>query len=391
MKKSMSRLVALVLALMLVLSASAMATERASDPFRVPGAKQRPEQTEAPVQDEQAPAEEQAPADEQTPAEEQAPAEAQPQPEAQPQVSEDKKQVDLQDGELNLRAGASSDAEIIGKLRSGELVTVLVTEGEWTKVRLANGTEGYVASRYLAELKLAESKPVEPEQPEAPAEPVQPEAPAGPEASAEPEQPEAPAEPEATEEPEQPEAPAEPEVADSKDPDPEPEQQEAPEASAEVEQPTVVAPDDVDVRLDADGMSEIIETIPEGVEIKVLEIIGDWVKVEIDGKIGYIYIDDLPELLPPQPEEQPEVDPENLPPVEVTIFSSRRSVMAPGEVVLLSSKIKNLEYYSEYMLQWQVDKGAGFEDVPGATGDEHTFEASVETLGYDWKLLVYYR
>jgi len=90
------------------------------------------------------------------------------------------------------------------------------------------------------------------------------------------------------------------------------------------------------------------------------------------------------------PEEEPETEKEELPPIKVTIFSSRRSVMSPGETVYLTSKIENVEYY-ETKLQWSVDKGNGYEVIDGANGDSYSFEASIETLAYDWMLTVYYR
>ena len=74
----------------------------------------------------------------------------------------------------------------------------------------------------------------------------------------------------------------------------------------------------------------------------------------------------------------------------MTIFSSRSSVMAMGETVYLTSKLEGFDGY-ETMLQWQCDKGNGFEDVPGANADTYSFSASIETLGYDWRLAVYYR
>ena len=76
--------------------------------------------------------------------------------------------------------------------------------------------------------------------------------------------------------------------------------------------------------------------------------------------------------------------------VKVTIFSSRRSVMEPGETVYLTSKIEGFDGY-ETMYQWQCDKGNGFEDIAGANDATYAFGADVDTLSYDWKLLVYYR
>ena len=148
---------------------------------------------------------------------------------------------------------------------------------------------------------------------------------------------------------------------------------------------------DADVRLEANGLSEIFITLTEGTELVVLAVEGDWIKVDIDGQIGYIYKDSVQGLVTEQP-ELPEDGEEAAEPEEemkVTIFSSRRTVMAPGEIIYLTCKLEGLDDY-KLSFQWQYDRGNGFEDIPGATEDTYAFEASMETLNYDWSLLVYY-
>ena len=51
--------------------------------------------------------------------------------------------------EITLRRGASIEYKIIAMLRSDEEVEALEDLGDWTKVRLKSGKEGYVLSRYL--------------------------------------------------------------------------------------------------------------------------------------------------------------------------------------------------------------------------------------------------
>ena len=94
----------------------------------------------------------------------------------------------------------------------------------------------------------------------------------------------------------------------------------------------------------------------------------------------------------PEPTPAPSTAPDEtpVPNFKVTIFSSRRSVMAPGETVTLTCKLEGFEGY-ETLLQWECDKGNGYENVEGANGDSYSFEASVETLSYGWRLTVYYR
>lgn len=50
---------------------------------------------------------------------------------------------------LNMRADASTEAEIVTVLENGTMVEVISEEGEWTKIAY-NGLEGYVMSAYLA-------------------------------------------------------------------------------------------------------------------------------------------------------------------------------------------------------------------------------------------------
>ncbi len=53
-------------------------------------------------------------------------------------------------GALNLRKEPSLSAEVIKQYPNGTWMTVLSTEGEWSKVRV-EGREGYVMSKYLSE------------------------------------------------------------------------------------------------------------------------------------------------------------------------------------------------------------------------------------------------
>ncbi len=174
---------------------------------------------------------------------------------------------------------------------------------------------------------------------------------------------------------------------------PAPTNEPAPTETPAAEQPARITVNaDTDIRLESNGMSMIIHTIPAGTAVTVLGIEGDWAKVEADGVIGYIYKDSINgwEQLKPKTDEDEAPKGEDECPIKVTIFTSRRAVMEPGETVNLTSKIEGSEGY-ETMLQWQWDKGNGFEDVPGANEDHYSFEASIETLSYSWRLVVYYR
>lgn len=132
---------------------------------------------------------------------------------------------------------------------------------------------------------------------------------------------------------------------------------------------------DTDIRLAPNGLSEILITAPVNAQLNVYAYEGYWAKVSYNtgssGMIhGYVYC-------------RP-VDVEQM---AVEIFSSRRSVMSPGETVQLTCVLYGMDGYS-VSYQWECDKGNGFEAVAGANADSYSFIASVETLGYNWRLAV---
>lgn len=51
---------------------------------------------------------------------------------------------------LNLRAGAGLDNPVLGSVAPGERLEVIGGSGEWARVRRADGTIAWIASRYLA-------------------------------------------------------------------------------------------------------------------------------------------------------------------------------------------------------------------------------------------------
>jgi SH3 domain protein len=50
---------------------------------------------------------------------------------------------------VSVRSGPANDQKAVGMLESGQMVDIVTPGDEWTLVRMANGTEGYVLSRYL--------------------------------------------------------------------------------------------------------------------------------------------------------------------------------------------------------------------------------------------------
>ena len=58
---------------------------------------------------------------------------------------------------LNVRSEASTESEVLTQLKRGTSVGVLESNESWTKVRLADGSNGWVASRFLG--RPGEKKP----------------------------------------------------------------------------------------------------------------------------------------------------------------------------------------------------------------------------------------
>ena len=56
---------------------------------------------------------------------------------------------------VNVRAGASSDAELLGKLTDGVVLTKLGEDGEWTIVEYSGGKDGkgYIKTEFLEAVK----------------------------------------------------------------------------------------------------------------------------------------------------------------------------------------------------------------------------------------------
>jgi len=50
---------------------------------------------------------------------------------------------------LNVRSGPGTDNPAVESVKKGELVTIVSTEGDWSQIRLEDGTLGWVATKYL--------------------------------------------------------------------------------------------------------------------------------------------------------------------------------------------------------------------------------------------------
>ena len=188
---------------------------------------------------------------------------------------------------LNFRDGPSTDANIIGQAPKGATVTVLEVLDGWCKVEY-QGKTGYMCSDYL---KSPEPAPAEEADPQAEPEPT-PEAAPEPTPEPTPEPAEASAEPAGEQEAQ---APAETEAQES---EAEPKAQEPEEKEPDAEKPEktdddtgmgTLTGDCVRFRTGPSLNDSVTRYLYRGDRVQVLGKEGDWYKVLLDGKTGYVY------------------------------------------------------------------------------------------------------
>ena len=145
---------------------------------------------------------------------------------------------------------------------------------------------------------------------------------------------------------------------------------------------TITIDEATDMRLEGDGMSEILATLAEGTEITVLGQgeNANWLMVEVNGETGYIYVEDNPSQEAQEEDAVP----------EVVVFTSCRSDSVFGETIHLTSRVYHCEGY-DLLYVWQCDKGDGFEDVEGADGETFDYVLDEVTNTYWWRLLLLYK
>lgn len=78
-------------------------------------------------------------------------------------------------------------------------------------------------------------------------------------------------------------------------------------------------------------------------------------------------------------------------PKAVAITSSLTDVIAINEPVTLTGVLEDVENFTDIVYIWEVDKGNGFERVEGENAQTLTFPATVESLGWNWRLSILYR
>ena len=75
----------------------------------------------------------------------------------------------------------------------------------------------------------------------------------------------------------------------------------------------------------------------------------------------------------------------------VTITTTMGASIKAGDTITLRSILFGFEDCSDILYVWRVDKGSGFETVPDSNSDTYSFQATAESLRWNWRLDVYYR
>ena len=179
---------------------------------------------------------------------------------------------------LNFRDGPSTDAKVIGQAPRGATVTVLEVLDGWCKVEY-EGKTGYMCSDYLESPEPAAAEPVQEAEPEPTSEPAEP--------AEEAEQEEPAAEEPTAEEVSAEEAPTEEPQAETEEPaEAEPEAAEIPEDALGM---GTLTGDCVRFRSGPSLSDSVTRYLYRGNRVQVLDREGDWYRVLLDGKIGYLY------------------------------------------------------------------------------------------------------
>lgn len=71
----------------------------------------------------------------------------------------------------------------------------------------------------------------------------------------------------------------------------------------------------------------------------------------------------------------------------VNIYSDMGETVREGDLITITGEL--IGFHGQQVdLQWQVDDGFFWEDVPGATGLTYSFIATSQSINYSWRLSV---
>ena len=252
---------------------------------------------------------------------------------------------------LNIRAAASLDAEKISYVHHGVAVTVLGTEGDWTRIRAANGDVGYVVSKFLV------SEAPEAEEPEV----TEPEAPA------------------ATELPVLKEelVPVEEKTEEKKE--------EAAEAATEAPAPAYTFERDENGNLVLDENGNPVAVIPEGMEVPIDYVRDENGELVLDENGNPIVLNTVPEGADKITTIVDELNPDRY--VDIYAVWQDETPELNEQLTLVSIAYGYEEI--EYTYQWQRSADdINWTDIEGATEARYSFTVTEDNYRDYWRVTI---
>lgn len=182
----------------------------------------------------------------------------------------------------------------------------------------------------------------------------------------------------------------------------------------------------LNIRAAASSESELLGKLPNGARVIVLGAEGNWLRIQYETIVGYVYSqymeilppaeeEELPEeplpeeeLLPveplpgeeplteeqPLPEEEPLTEEQSLPEEgslserKINIRDNIGSIVRYGDIITLTAELSGFDDVP-YTLQWVVrDPGGDWKEIPGENGLSITFELTPENAASEWRLNV---
>lgn len=134
--------------------------------------------------------------------------------------------------------------------------------------------------------------------------------------------------------------------------------------------------------------AEVLGKIPAGESLLVRNVKNGWVEARYNDVDGFVRSANVT-LVNPDTEEELDQTGEKLRKLWITSNVDGNTVIYEGSEIILTAHLEGFED-EEYHMQWQnsADGGATFRNVDGATGEQVSFNVSVENQNYIWKLVV---
>ena len=75
--------------------------------------------------------------------------------------------------------------------------------------------------------------------------------------------------------------------------------------------------------------------------------------------------------------------------LNVRLESSAGLIIWEGDTVVLTAVIEDRDENAQYVFEWEVDRGEGWEVISRGTEDSYSYTATAENMGWDWRVTVY--